>query len=182
MEIGLLSDTHGYFDPAILPLLKGVDAILHAGDIGDARILDRLGKMAPLTAVFGNADPADLARRLPECVELTFAGWRLLVIHDAGVGTKLRSSVENLVKEKGIRLVVSGHSHRPQLIRGPGYHWVNPGSAGRGRFLLPRAMGRLRLGREAYFQVWDLDRTDPSTGGPLRTLEERLNPKDAVQG
>jgi len=66
MKIGVISDTHGLLRPEVAPALAGVERILHLGDVGDAAILDTLGKIAPVTAIRGNVDRDGRCSRLPE--------------------------------------------------------------------------------------------------------------------
>ena len=65
-RIGLISDTHGLLRPQALAFLRGSDFIVHAGDIGDARLLEELRALAPVTAVRGNNDKGPWARRVSE--------------------------------------------------------------------------------------------------------------------
>jgi putative phosphoesterase len=136
MRIGLISDTHGLLRPEALDFLAGSDHIVHGGDIGNREILDRLAAIAPLTVVRGNNDAAAWANAIPETARLELGGVSVYVIHD--------------VKELGIdpgaagvRVVVSGHSHKPACRECGGVLYVNPGSAGRRRFTLPIAAGEL---------------------------------------
>ena len=65
--VGLISDTHGLIRPGVHEALKGVELILHAGDVGWPDILAELGLIAPVRAVFGNTDPpgeAGLSERI----------------------------------------------------------------------------------------------------------------------
>jgi putative phosphoesterase len=133
-RLGLVSDTHGLLRPAVLRFLAGSDAIVHAGDIGAAEILEALAAVAPLTAVRGNNDTQAWAHALPEVATLSFAGTRLLVLHDL---KRLRR--EQLDADVG--LVVSGHSHRPHQEQRDGVLYLNPGSAGPRRFRLPVGVG-----------------------------------------
>jgi putative phosphoesterase len=135
-RIGLIADTHGLLRPEALDYLAGSDHIVHAGDIGGPELLERLAAIAPLTVVRGNNDTAAWARAIPETARLDPGGVGIYVIHD--------------IKELGIdpaadgvRVVVSGHSHKPACIERDGVLYVNPGSAGRRRFTLPVAAGEL---------------------------------------
>jgi putative phosphoesterase len=138
ITIGLISDTHGLLRPAALEALRGSDLIIHAGDIGDPRILDDLARLAPVTAVRGNVDRGAWAAALPEMAGLEAGGALIFVIHD----------LARLVLDPaaaGFRAVVSGHSHRPLVREQGGVLFVNPGSAGPRRFTLPIALGRLQV-------------------------------------
>jgi uncharacterized protein len=133
MRIGLISDTHGLLRPQALQALKGSQRILHAGDIGDPRILDALAAIAPVTAVRGNNDRGAWADALAETELLVLEGVQVLVIHD----------VKALADAHGAQVVIAGHSHHPKLERRDGVLFVNPGSAGPRRFKLPVCVGCL---------------------------------------
>lgn len=139
VRIGLISDTHGLLRPAVLDWLRGSDRILHAGDICGPQVLDALSAMAPVTAVRGNNDVGDWARRLREIERLDIEGVTILVVHDLA---QLRRTGPG-----DAQVVLSGHSHKPLVEqRGP-VLYVNPGSAGPRRFKLPIAAGELRIER-----------------------------------
>jgi putative phosphoesterase len=140
MRIGVISDTHGWLDPVVLELFAGADQILHAGDVGEFRVLDALAQLAPLTAVRGNVDRGEWARKLPEEASLELDGVRLLLGHDEGALLRRHSLLQ-----EGISAIVSGHSHRPKMLWREGILHLNPGSAGRGRFGLPRSLAILEL-------------------------------------
>ena len=81
MLIGVISDTHGLLRPEALVALQGSDRIIHAGDIGDPEILDRLSEIAPVTAVRGNVDRESWARKIPETNVLEVDGVSIYVLH-----------------------------------------------------------------------------------------------------
>ena len=138
LTIGLISDTHGKLRPGAVASLRGSDAIIHAGDIGDPEILAALARLAPVTAVRGNIDRGAWAASLPETAVLEIGGARIFVIHNIA-----ELAVDPATA--GFRAVVSGHSHRPATREKDGVLYVNPGSAGPRRFTLPIACGRLRV-------------------------------------
>lgn len=143
MIVGLISDTHGRLDPAVIKELEGVDHIIHAGDIGSPQILETLRALAPVTAVRGNSDMGDWALSLPTEAELDIAGMRVLVGHIAG---RLRDTLKRQRRRRpSIRVVVSGHTHRVESEERDGVLFVNPGSAGQERFGHPRTMARLTI-------------------------------------
>lgn len=119
--------------PAVLDYLAGSDHIIHAGDIGDAAILEALAALAPLTAVRGNNDTDTWADGLAETADLTIGGVRVHVIHDIAM----------LDPAHGADAVICGHSHRPRVEHIGESLQVNPGSAGRRRFRLPICAGCL---------------------------------------
>ena len=138
LRIGLISDTHGLLRPEALDFLAGCDHIVHGGDIGGPDILERLGALAPLTVVRGNNDTAVWARSIPETARLELGGVALYVIHDL-------KALDIDPAAAGVRVVVSGHSHKPACSERGGVLYVNPGSAGRRRFSLPIAAGELTI-------------------------------------
>lgn len=140
LRIGLISDTHGLLRPEALAYLAGADHIVHGGDIGGPEILERLAALAPLTVVRGNNDTAPWARALPETARLDIGGVSLLAIHDV---KDLARHVDGDPAALGVRVIVSGHSHKPACSERGGVLYVNPGSAGRRRFSLPIAAGEL---------------------------------------
>jgi putative phosphoesterase len=137
-RIGLISDTHGLLRPEALAFLQGCDHIVHGGDIGDPQILVQLAGLAPLTAVRGNNDRGAWADAVPATARVDFGGLRLYAIHDLAE-LKIDPMAE------GVRVVVSGHSHRPKAEERKGVWYVNPGSAGPPRFRLPISAGELRV-------------------------------------
>ena len=149
MTVGLISDTHGRLRDEALAALEGGDLLLHAGDVGDPRILERLGALAPLHAVRGNVDVGPWAEALPLSLRLRLEAVTLLLHHghvDPPAGDLAAADV-----------VVQGHSHRPGIERRAGTLFVNPGSAGARRFRLPVTVARLRVdGRHAEAELIDL--------------------------
>ena len=136
MRVGLISDTHGLLRPEALAFLAGCDHIVHGGDIGNAGILDRLAELAPLTTVRGNNDREAWARAIPHSARLDLGGVALYAIHDL-------KELDIDPVAAGIRVVVSGHSHRPGCSERGGVLYINPGSAGRRRFSLPISAAEL---------------------------------------
>ncbi len=159
MKIGVVSDTHGYFDPRLPEVLAGVEAILHAGDVGSEDVLDQLGQIAKVYAVRGNVDSAEL--KLPLSLRASFEGVQIEVRHQlAAPQAELEawSDGELLGKmqperreafldgfEEATRVIVFGHSHQPCLLTVGHRLFFNPGSAGQQRFSLPRCCGLLEV-------------------------------------
>jgi putative phosphoesterase len=144
VRIGVVADTHSKPHPDALKLLRerAPDHVLHAGDIGDEKVLAALAKVAPVTAVRGNIDAAS---SLPDAIALRIeAGGMVLPIlltHIAVFGPKLRKEVRALAEKEGAELVVCGHSHVPFLGADRGIATFNPGSIGPKRFQLPIVFG-----------------------------------------
>jgi putative phosphoesterase len=136
MRIGLIADTHGLLRPEALDYLAGSDHIVHAGDIGGPELLECLAAIAPLTVVRGNNDSAGWAKTIPHSARIEAGGVAIHVIHDL-------KELDIDPATAGVRVVVSGHSHKPACVERGGVLYVNPGSAGRRRFTLPIAAGEL---------------------------------------
>jgi hypothetical protein len=136
MRIGLISDTHGLLRPEAIAFLQGSDHIVHAGDIVGADILAQLARIAPVTAVRGNNDTGHWAEPIHETELVILAGVTIYVLHDL-------NDLKRGGLPPGVRVVVSGHSHKPLAREAGGVLYVNPGSAGPRRFTLPVSVGEL---------------------------------------
>ena len=139
MKIGVVSDTHGLLRPEVLPLLDGVESILHLGDVGNPKILKALGEIGPVTAVRGNIDTAGPCARLPETEVLLIEGGYLYLLHDIG---KLHLDPA----AAKFAAVLYGHSHKASISHHKGVLYFNPGSCGPRRFNLKVTMGYLHIG------------------------------------
>jgi putative phosphoesterase len=141
MKIGVISDTHDYFDPRIPTLFKSVEHILHAGDIGSMDILRELEEIAPVTAVNGNTD-SGLSLKETEVFEL--GRHKFLLQHIVNPRTHPVLLQHRILKEKP-GMIVFGHTHKPfsETIRG--IHYFNPGYAGRSRFGMERTVAILHF-------------------------------------
>ena len=137
-EIGVIADTHKLLRPEAAAYLQGCELIIHAGDIGSPDIIATLEQIAPVIAIRGNIDKGSWADAYP-CTERVDAENRsIYVVHNL---QELRIDPF----QAGFDVVISGHSHKPQIRREGGVLYVNPGSAGPRRFTLPIAVARLRL-------------------------------------
>lgn len=136
--IGVLSDTHGLLRPEAVAALQGVEHILHAGDVGDAAILDRLRSIAPLTAIGGNIDTDGPCAFLPTTEIVTLQGQIFYMLHD-------RHALDLDPAAAGFAAVVSGHSHKPIIEWRKGVLYLNPGSAGPRRFTLPISLALVTI-------------------------------------
>jgi hypothetical protein len=132
MRVVAISDTHAprrwrSCPPAVAAHLRGADLILHAGDVCTAEVLDELAGFAPVHAVLGNNDGADLlARGIPETRVVDVDGLRVGLIHDAGPATGRVARLRRRFPDVG--LVVFGHSHIPLDLSEDGLRIFNPGS------------------------------------------------------
>lgn len=138
MRVGVLSDTHGLLRPEVMEAFRGVEHILHAGDVGDPAILDHLRKLAPLTAIRGNIDITGPCADLPATEAVDLGGHLIYLIHAL-------PDLDLHPKAAGIAAVLYGHSHKPSSERRDGVLYLNPGSAGPRRFSLPVSVAILHL-------------------------------------
>lgn len=130
MKIGVVSDTHGLLREEVFPALKGVEHILHAGDIGKPEIIAQLEEIAPVSAIRGNVDRGAWSDAFPETLGLQLNGISFFMLHD------LKALDLDPVAEKP-DVIVSGHSHKPASEWRDGVLYLNPGSCGPRRFRLP---------------------------------------------
>lgn len=136
--VGVISDTHKLLRPEAVAALQGVSHIIHAGDVGDPAILEKLRKIAPVTAVRGNVDRGAWAAELPETNVLECERVSIYVLHDL-------QQLDLKPEAAGFAAVISGHTHVPKREVKNGVLYFNPGSAGPRRFKLPVTVGRLNV-------------------------------------
>ncbi len=144
-----VADTHSQPHARIAEHLAALapDAIFHAGDIGDLAVLEELRAIAPLYAVRGNIDTR--AHQLPDVLTLELAGGgkllRVLLVHIAVYGPRIRADVAKLARAAKASLIVCGHSHVPFIGVDKGLTVFNPGSIGPRRFSLPIVFGTINV-------------------------------------
>ena len=136
--VGVISDTHGLLRPAAVEALHGCELILHAGDVGDPTVLERIGRVAPTIAVRGNVDSGPWAEALPAVEIIEVGALHLYMLHNV-------SDLDLDPRAAGFAAVISGHTHQPSAEMRDGVLFLNPGSAGPRRFTLPIAVARLRV-------------------------------------
>lgn len=139
VRVGLISDTHGLLRREALEALRGVDHVVHAGDVGRREVLVELSALAPVTAVRGNVDRGSWADALPETATVELGGAWFHVLHSI-------ADLDLEPRAAGFDVVVCGHSHRPDCRRRNGVWLVNPGSAGPRRFDLPVSLALAAIG------------------------------------
>jgi uncharacterized protein len=140
LRVGIISDTHNYLDPQVPALFEGVAHILHAGDIGQPRLLLELERLAPVTAVAGNTD--DPGFHYPMVESVTLAQRKILlhhIVHPHGINEYLATRMER--EKPGV--VIFGHTHKPFCEQIGGVLFFNPGYAGKPRFGLKRSVAIL---------------------------------------
>ncbi len=148
MKIGLLSDTHGWLDPAIAGWFAGVEMILHAGDVGREEILYELQGIAPTIAVRGNVDGGGWAMALPLERVVEIGGARVALLHIAGKPTRPTLEARDLIARERPDILLVGHSHIAVIERRDGVLWINPGAAGRQGLHRERTVALLHLGEK----------------------------------
>ncbi len=141
MLIGVISDTHGLLRPEALVALAECEQILHAGDVGDPKILDALGEIALVTAIRGNVDVRGACAELPATEAVELGGRLFYMIHSVR-----DLDIDPVAAE--VEVVVSGHSHKPGIERKKGVMYLNPGSAGPRRFELPVSVALVTVGED----------------------------------
>lgn len=159
MRIGVISDTHGLLRPEAVRALRGVELIVHAGDVGKPEILKDLKSIAPVFAVRGNVDTQSWALELPETALVEADGACLYVIHN------LRD-LEVSPRGAGIDMVISGHTHEASNHKLNDVRFLNPGSAGPRRFHLPVTLARI----DTALQPWTVEIVD--LFGPVSEVRE----------
>lgn len=150
LRLAIVADTHSQPHPKATAWIarRSVDAILHAGDIGDLAVLDELAQLAPVIAVRGNID--ERAPELPDAVVIDVrageaSALKMLLLHIAVYGPKVRAEAARLAAAHGAKLIVCGHSHVPFIGRDRGFTVFNPGSIGPRRLRLPIVFGMLEI-------------------------------------
>jgi putative phosphoesterase len=149
MRIGIISDTHGRLHPRVPELFAGVDAIVHAGDVGDPAILGQLRAIAPLTAVAGNID-GFVCGDAGEEARATFDDLRVYVTHILPRPDGLDYRVTRALAAQPADVVIFGHSHLPHDEHVDGVWFFNPASAGPRRFDYPVSIGFLERGNDGW--------------------------------
>lgn len=160
-SVGVISDTHGLLRQEAIEALRGSSHILHAGDIGAPEILEKLQKIAPVTAVRGNVDREVWTRGVPQSQVIEIAGVSIYMLH-------ILADLDLKPEAAGFAAVVYGHSHQPSQSIQHGVLYFNPGSAGPRRFKLPVTVGKLVIENSLVVgEIIDIERSSSS-----RSLQE----------
>jgi putative phosphoesterase len=144
IRVGVISDTHDLLRPGALEVLQGSEMIVHCGDICDLAVIEELARIAPVRAVRGNNDTGAWADELRESEIIRVGEIAIYVIHDL-------SQIDIDPKASGVAVILSGHSHKPNISYREGIMYVNPGSAGPRRFKLPVCLAELIIDGSAVF-------------------------------
>ncbi len=132
MEIGLISDTHGFLDPQVFRSFEKCDEVWHAGDFGSLEVFEQLQQFKPLRAVFGNVDDEQIRDRLPEDLRFNIDGLDIWITHIVGRPGRYDSRVRKGLDDNPPDVLICGHSHILLVESDPKYslQYLNPGAAG----------------------------------------------------
>lgn len=146
-KIGILSDTHGYWDDRYAAHFAGCDEIWHAGDVGDYNIIECLGLVAPVRAVAGNVDSGMVRRKCPELSIFELEGVKVLLTHIGGYPGRWAPGMARILRDENIRLMVDGHSHILKVIYDHDLRLlhINPGAAGQQGWHKTRTLVRITI-------------------------------------
>lgn len=146
-RIGLLSDTHGYWDDRYLKYFEECDEIWHAGDIGSMDVLDRLMKFRTFRGVYGNIDGQDIRKILPEINRFELEGADVMIKHIGGYSGKYDQQVKKIINTAAPNLLICGHSHILKVKYDRDYELlnINPGAAGKYGFHTVRTLVRFNI-------------------------------------
>ncbi len=132
-RIGLLSDTHGWWDDRYLLHFNGCDEIWHAGDIGSPLIIDKLQEHCPVRAVCGNIDGRELSIRFDDILSFKVEDCNVIMTHIGGYPGKYDPMMRDILNKERPQLFISGHSHILKVMydESIGCLHINPGAAGK---------------------------------------------------
>jgi len=147
MKIGIIADTHGLVRPEVHDVFAGVDAIVHAGDVGGANVIAELERIAPVTFVGGNNDDGTDGT---DIVRVQLGRWNILLTHILPRPRRLDERITTSLAQEPADLVIFGHSHLPHDETLDGVRYFNPASAGPRRFDYPISVGILDDGGLAH--------------------------------
>jgi hypothetical protein len=162
MRIGLLSDTHGYFDPRLKEFFRECDEIWHAGDIGNIETADEIAVFKPLIAVYGNIDDTIVRSAYPLHQRISRDGLDIFMTHIGGYPGRYDKKVKNLITEDPPDLFISGHSHILKVMNDKqlGLLHINPGAAGKNGTHSVRTAVRFEINQSRIkdLEVWEVAR------------------------
>jgi len=146
-QIGLLSDTHSFLDPAVFEYFKNCDEIWHAGDIGSFDVVEQLENFKPFRAVYGNIDDAKMRTEFPLNLRFECEGVDVLMTHIGGYPGRYSKRVREIIQENPPKLYICGHSHILKVMPDKKYGLlhINPGACGNHGFHKIKTMVRFKL-------------------------------------
>ncbi len=146
-RIGLLSDTHAYWDEKYLKYFESCDEIWHAGDIGSLEVAEKLSAFRPFRAVYGNIDGQEIRKIYPQINRFTIEDAEILIKHIGGYPGNYDSSIRGSLFVHPPKLFISGHSHILKVKYDKTLHMlhINPGAAGIYGFHKTRTLVRFTI-------------------------------------
>lgn len=161
-RIGLLSDTHGYWDDRYLKYFESCDEIWHAGDIGSLELAERLAAFRPLRAVYGNIDGQEIRIRYPETMRFTIDGADVLIKHIGGYPGKYDPSIRGQILVHPPKLFISGHSHilKVKYDKTLDLLHINLGACGKYGFHKVRTLVRLTIDQGIFSDLEVIELND----------------------
>ncbi len=148
MNVGIISDTHGYLDSQIATYFSSCEEIWHAGDIGTIAVLDALDEIAPVKAVYGNVDSQQIRLRCPEDLVIRAGELKIFLTHIAGKPGKYNPRVRSILNRERPDIIICGHSHILKITKDPVFDnllYINPGAAGRHGFHHQKTVVRMSI-------------------------------------
>jgi putative phosphoesterase len=147
LKIGLLSDTHGFLDPAIYKYFKDCDEIWHAGDLGSIQVFDELVKFKPTRAVYGNIDGHIIRSAMPEHLYFEVEGLKVYITHIGGYPGRYNLEVKSFLQKNATNLFICGHSHILKVMYDKTFNLlhINPGAAGNHGFHQVKTLIRFEI-------------------------------------
>ncbi len=127
MKIGVISDTHGLVKDKVFQIFKDVDLIIHAGDIGNLKVIGDLLSIAPVEAVWGNMDPMPVRDQTREKLVLNIEGLTLGVSHGGGSPYDIIERLQNMFYQQKVDIIIYGHTHKPHMEKIKDIFFFNPG-------------------------------------------------------
>lgn len=134
MRIGVIADTHipdraKEIPKIILEEFKRVDMVVHAGDLVDLGVLDKLrSACSQVKAVRGNMDPEAVRNKLPEKEIFKIGNYRFGVMHGYGAPSSLIGLLDSIFKNDNVDVIIYGHSHHGTSEKRGNTLFFNPGS------------------------------------------------------
>lgn len=131
-SVGLISDTHiparaREIPKRVFEIFEKVDFIVHAGDLVDLSVMDKLEQLAPVLAVYGNMDGSEIRGKLPKMNSVKVLHWKIGVTHDPGTPFGM-GKMREIVKQNNFNVLVYGHTHHPNIKWEGTVVFINPGS------------------------------------------------------
>lgn len=147
IRIGLLSDTHGWWDDKYEEYFNECDEIWHSGDIGSELITTRLAALKPLRAVYGNIDGQSLRSQFPKIAHFKIEEVNVMMTHIGGYPGRYNPEIRKELYDTHPNLFIAGHSHILKVMfdKHLGCLFMNPGAAGKSGFHQVRTLVRFSI-------------------------------------